>query len=88
MVGAIQGKYWYSQFGGEGVLMAGDVMGAWAVLAGGILPGRPASGALYSLTIRFSFPHSACCPIMRHVLCRNLKIVSVCQYSCAGPFLL
>ena len=39
---------------------------------------------LYSLTIRFSFPRSACCPIMRHVLCGNWKIVSVCQYNYIG----
>ena len=36
---------------------------------------------VYSLTIRFSFPHSACCPIMRHELCGNRKIVIVCQYN-------
>ena len=30
---------------------------------------------VYSLTIRFSFPHSACCLIMRHEPCGTWKIL-------------
>ena len=41
---------------------------------------------LYSLAIRFSFPHSACCPIMRHVLCGNWKILSLVSIVFAHMF--
>lgn len=30
---------------------------------------------IYLRTIEFSFLHSACCPDMQHVLCRNWKIL-------------